>query len=374
MNILQIIPRLETGGAERTTLEIAEALTVQGHSAFVVSEGGRMEEELAKTGATLIKLPVDTKSPWGLMANTGALVRIIREQAIDLVHARSRAPAWSAMRAARKTGIAFVTTYHGAYNARSSLKRFYNSVMARGDRVIANSQFIGDHVHVEHGTDLSKITVIPRGVDVARFTASPQNTARGRDLATQLALPGDRVIAVLPARLTRWKGQVLAIEAMALLPADKRPLMLLVGDDQGRSAYRAELEALIAHHALEDDVWLIGHQTDMPAIYAMASIALNPSTDPEAFGRTAAEASAAGLPVIAADHGGAREVVIPGKTGWRASPGDPKALAEALDAAMRLSPEARDAMGAAGAAHIAANFTVSGLQEATLQVYRDLLK
>jgi len=374
MNILQIIPRLETGGAERTTLEIAEALTAQGHGAFVVSEGGRMEEELALTGATLVKLPVDTKSPFGLMANIGALVRIIREQKIDLVHARSRAPAWSALRAARKTGIPFVTTYHGAYNARSGLKRFYNSVMARGDRVIANSQFIGDHIHVEHGTDLSQITVIPRGVDVERFTASTQNTARGRDLATQLSLPDDRVIAVLPARLTRWKGQVLAIEAMALLPADKRPLMLFVGDDQGRSAYRAELEALIARHALEHDVWLIGHQTDMPAIYAMADIALNPSTDPEAFGRTAAEASAAGLPVIAADHGGAREVVIPGKTGWRARPGDPKALAEALEAAMGLSPEARDTMGAAGAAHIAANFTVSGLQDATLQVYRDLLK
>ena len=311
MNILQIIPRLETGGAERTTLEIAEALTAQGYGAFVVSEGGRMEGELAKTGAVLIKLPVDTKSPFGLMANTGALVRIIREHRIDLVHARSRAPAWSGLRAARKTGIPFVTTYHGAYNAKSGLKRFYNSVMARGDRVIANSQFIGDHVHLEHGTDLSQITVIPRGVDVPRFTASTQNTARGRDLATQLSLPDDRVVAVLPARLTRWKGQVLAIEAMALLPQDKRPLMLFVGDDQGRSAYREELERLIARHGLERDVWLIGHQTDMPAIYAMADIALNPSTDPEAFGRTAAEASAAGLPVIAADHGGAREVVIP---------------------------------------------------------------
>ena len=376
MNILQVIPRLETGGAERTTLEIAQALVMGGDNAFVVSEGGRMEDELLKTGARLIKMPVDSKSPFGLLSNAGSMAQLIRDEGIDLIHARSRAPAWSALRAARKTGIPFVTTYHGAYNAKSGLKRFYNSVMARGDRVIANSQFIGAHVRSEHGVPESRITVIPRGVDVERFAPSVQTMARGRDLATRLSLPDDRVIAVLPARLTRWKGQVLAIDAMAQLKADNRPLplMLLVGDDQGRSTYRMELESLIAAHALERDVWLVGHQNDMPAIYALADMALNPSTDPEAFGRTAAEASAAGLPVIAADHGGAREVVLPGKTGWRSTPGDAKALANALDEAMIMDKEARITMGQAGAEHVAGNFTVSRLQEATLRVYRELLK
>tara|TARA_R110002072_G_scaffold5036_4_gene33934 strand:+ start:315 stop:1445 length:1131 start_codon:yes stop_codon:yes gene_type:complete len=376
MNILQVIPRLDTGGAERTTIEIAEALVREGHGAFVASEGGRLEDELAATGASLVRLPMDSKSPWGLVSNVRALVKLIRSEAIDVVHARSRAPAWSALRAARATGIPFVTTYHGSYNAASGLKRFYNSVMARGDRIIANSGFIEAHILAEHDTDPARITMIPRGVDIERFSGSGEARTRGRDLAIAWGLPDDRIIGVLPARLTRWKGQTVAIEALARMKAEGQPLplLLLVGDDQGRSAYREELEALIASHDLTGDVRLMGHQGDMPAVYALADFALNPSTDPEAFGRTAAEASAAGLPVIVADHGGAREVVLPGKTGWRAAPGDPHALARAMTELMELSLEAHRRMGRAGAAHVAANFTVSRLQDATLRVYRELLK
>lgn len=376
MNILQVIPRLDTGGAERTTLEIAEALTRGGDGALVASEGGRHEAALEAAGGRLVRMPLDSKTPWGIEANAGRLARLIRAEGVDLIHARSRGPAWSALRAARRTGIPFVTTYHGTYNAKSGLKRFYNSVMARGDRVIANSNYIAGHILAEHGTDPERIVVIPRGVDIARFAKSPETAARGRALAGTLAIPDGRIVGVLPARLTRWKGQAVAIEALARLKADGQalPCLVFVGDDQGRADYRRELDALIARHQLEGDVILAGHQDDMPAIYALADFALNPSTDPEAFGRTAAEASAAGLPVIAADHGGAREVVLAGKTGWRARPGDATVLAGAISELMDMAPDARHRMGQAGAAHVAEHFTVARLQDSTLRVYRDLLK
>lgn len=376
MIVLQVIPGLETGGAERTTIEIAQALVNAGHEALVVSEGGAMEAELTAVGGELIRLPMATKNPVTLLNNATRLKALIRERGIDIVHARSRAPAWSALRAARAADVKFVTTYHGTYNAKSGLKRFYNSVMARGDRVIANSEFIRDHIVTGHGLSPEAITVIPRGVDVGRFKITDAVKRRGQDLASDWALPGDRFIALLPARLTRWKGQLVAVEALGLLKAaaEDVPVLVLVGGDQGRTSYSEEIERLISRYGLENDVWITGHCDDMPAAFSTADIALNPSIDPEAFGRTAAEASAAGLPVIVADHGGAREVVEDGVTGWRTPPGDPEALAKTLQAAMELDIAARQVMGQAGRQRIMNRFTVTSLQSSTLRVYGELLE
>jgi glycosyltransferase involved in cell wall biosynthesis len=376
MNVLQVIPELETGGAERTTVEIAEALVKAGHGALVASQGGAMEADLAAVGGELIRLPMATKNLLTAWSNAGALKRIVAERNIDIIHARSRAPAWSAFKAARESGAHFVTTYHGTYNAKSGLKRFYNSVMARGEAVIANSEFIRDHIVAEHGLDPAAITVIPRGVDIDRFEMTASVRQRGHDLASEWAVPESRFIAVLPARLTRWKGQLVAIEAMGRMKADglKLPVLVLVGGDQGRKGFREEIELAIGRHELEHHVWITGHCADMPAVFALADVALNPSTDPEAFGRTAAEASAAGLPVIVADHGGAREVVEQGVTGWRVPPGDAGALAKTLQEAMLLDRAARQSMGAAGRQRIVNRFTVHSLQESTLRVYRELLE
>jgi len=376
MNVLQVIPELETGGAERTTIEIAEALVKAGHGALVASQGGAMEADLAAVGGELIRLPMATKNLLTAWSNAGALKRIVAERHIDIIHARSRAPAWSAFKAARESGAHFVTTYHGTYNAKSGLKRFYNSVMARGEAVIANSEFIRDHIVAEHGLDPAAITVIPRGVDIDRFEMTAAVRQRGHDLASEWAVPESRFIAVLPARLTRWKGQLVAIEAMGRMKADglKLPVLVLVGGDQGRKGFREEIELAIGRHELEHHVWITGHCADMPAVFALADVALNPSTDPEAFGRTAAEASAAGLPVIVADHGGAREVVEQGVTGWRVPPGDAGALAKTLQEAMLLDRAARQSMGAAGRQRIVNRFTVHSLQESTLRVYRELLE
>ncbi|QNL19720.1 glycosyltransferase family 4 protein [Hyphobacterium sp. CCMP332] len=376
MKVLQVIPGLETGGAERTTIEVAQALVRDGHEALVASEGGAMEAELAAVGGELIRLPLASKNLFTLLNNASRLKALINARNIDIVHARSRAPAWSALRAVQGTNAKFVTTYHGTYNAKSGLKRFYNSVMARGDRVIANSEFIRDHIVTEHGLPAEAITVIPRGVDVDRFEMTEMVRQRGRDLATEWALPERRFIAVLPARLTRWKGQLVAIEALGRMKAEGLdvPVLILVGGDQGRTGYREEIEWLIGRHELENTVWLVGHCNDMPAAFSLADVALNPSTDPEAFGRTAAEASAAGLPVIVADHGGAREVVEDGVTGWRTLPGDAGALAKTLQVAMELDIAARQAKGQAGRQRVLQRFTVSSLQTSTLRVYRELLE
>lgn len=376
MKILQIIPQLETGGAERTTVEVAQALVREGHEALVASEGGAMVRDLEAVGGELIPLPMATKNLFTAWSNAGSLKRLIRERGIDLVHARSRAPAWSAFKAARETGIPFVTTYHGTYNAKSGLKRFYNSVMARGDAVIANSEFIRDHIIAEHGLAEEQIAVIPRGVDTDRFAMTEDVRRRGRELAAEWSLPEKAFTLVLPARLTRWKGQLVAIAALGQMQADGQrvPMLVLVGSDQGRTGFREELELAISRHGLEDHVRIVGHCDDMPAAFALADIALNPSTDPEAFGRTAAEASAAGLPVIVADHGGAREVVEHGVTGWRSPPGNAAELAKTLHSAMMLDTGARRTMGEAGRARVLERFTVAALQESTLRVYRELLE
>lgn len=375
MKILQVIPNLDTGGAERTTIEIAEALTRDGHAALVASEGGAMESELEAAGGELIRLPLSSKNPLTIWKNANRLAAIIRERGVDLVHARSRAPAWSALRAARKAGVPFVTTYHGTYNARSPLKRWYNSVMARGDRVIANSNFIHDHIVLEHGT-LMPITVIPRGVETERFAPSDEIRERGAALRRDWGVDESEFLFLLPARLTRWKGQTVAIQALGALKARGEivPHLVLAGGDQGRKDFRQELETLANDLGVAPSVIFAGHCADMPAAFAACDVALNPSIDPEAFGRTAAEASAAGKPVIVSDHGGAREVVEAGKTGWRVKPGDADALADAMWEAIQKSPAARNRMGAAGRARISALFTTASLQSATLQVYRDLLE
>lgn len=378
MIVLQVIPQLDAGGAERTTIEVAEAIVAAGGRALVASEGGRLEAELAAVGGELVRLPVASKNPLTLWQNTHRMIRVVMREGVDIIHARSRAPAWSAKWAADRSQAHFVTTYHGTYNARSSLKRRYNSVMAKGERVIANSCFIRDHIIAEHGLDAADITVIPRGVDLERFDPVAVEPERVDALASEWSIDvsTDRPIALFPARLTGWKGQREALRAMGQLKAEGAalPLLLLAGDAQGRDAYVEELQSLIGEHGLQDRVKIVGHCSDMPAALAMSDLVLTPSIEPEAFGRTAAEAGAMGVPVIAADHGGAREVIEAGVTGWRARPGDVSDLAGAIKTAMGMPDEARKAMSSAAQERVRANFSSTSLQAATLRVYREVLE
>jgi glycosyltransferase involved in cell wall biosynthesis len=367
--VLQVLPALGQGGVERGTIEIARALVEAGGSALVASAGGPMVAELEAAGARHLTLPLDQKNPAALLANAAALRRIALEEGVHIIHARSRFPAWSALMATRGSGARFVTTYHGSYNEGFPGKRLYNSVMARGERVIAISAHIAALVRERHGVDPARLRIIPRGVDPARFDPEAVAPARLQLLRQQWALPADRPVILMPARLTRWKGQAVLLSAAAMLP-EPRPLIVLAGDAQGRDAYRTELEKLAAESGAT--VRFAGPVADMPAALALADLVVHASTDAEAFGRTIVEAQAMRRPVIASDLGAPRETVEEGVTGWRVPPGDAAALAGAITRALAMSSAARAAMGKAARAAVLARYTTRAMQEATLGVYREL--
>ncbi len=382
--ILQIIPALDAGGAERTVVEVAEAIVRAGGAALVASEGGRLEGELAEAGSELIRFPASAKNPLTILANAHKLQRLIAERGISLVHARSRAPAWSALLAARRAGVPFVTTYHGVYNQKSALKSWYNGVMARGDIVIANSHYTADVVRARHKTPPERLRVIYRGVDLERFSPSAVAPERAAALRATWGVSPEARIVLLAARLTRWKGQHVAIGAASQLLA--RPefgdvVFILAGDDQGRTAYRDELAARIAALGLTGRVLMPGHCGDMPAAFLAASLAIVTSIEPEAFGRISAEAQAMSRPVVVSEIGALPETIIAAgrsgiagdATGWIVSSGDETALAARLAEAISLPVGKLAAMGEAARRHAASRFSKLALQRHTLQVYDDLL-
>jgi glycosyltransferase involved in cell wall biosynthesis len=320
---------------------------------------------------------IASKNPFVMASNANALAAIIREQNVDLVHARSRAPAWSALWAARRTRRIFVTTYHGVYNAKGPLKRLYNSAMARGDVVIANSEFTAAHVRAQHPFAADRVVAIPRGVDIARFSLDAVSEDRRARLAKDWNI--DRAdgaaLILLPGRLTGWKGQREAISAAALLKSRFGPTwrMVFAGDSQGREAYEAELKAQILQNGLQDRISIVGHCNDMPAAFALADIVIAPSREPEAFGRVAAEAGAMSRPTIGSDLGGQREVIVGSETGLLVPPGHVGALADAMTDLLQRGAAGRAILGQAAMLRVREKFTAAALQRATLAVYDRLI-
>jgi glycosyltransferase involved in cell wall biosynthesis len=371
--IMQVLPSLVTGGVERGAVDVAAAIAKAGWRSVVVSEGGPMVRELERAGATHVTLPVASKNPFTMHRNVQRLVDVIRDTGADIVHARSRAPAWSARAAARRMRVPFMTTFHGTYNAGNPLKRYYNSIMAKGARVIAISEFIARHVERVYHASPALVRIIHRGIDVAKFDPARVSVERQVKLAGDWRLPDGLPVVMLPGRLTRWKGQALLVDAMARL-GRRDVLLLLVGSDQGRSAYRAELEARARSRGLEGITRIVDHCQDMPAAYMLADVVVSASTDPEAFGRVVAEAQAMGRPVVAPAHGAAPEILIEGETGWTFEPGRVDSLAEAIGKALALKAEARQSLAQLAIDHVRANFTKDGMCQATLDVYEELLR
>jgi glycosyltransferase involved in cell wall biosynthesis len=370
--VLQVLPALGGGGVERGTVEITSIIARLGGLPLVASAGGRLAPAVERAGGRNLILGLDSKNPWRIWRNAAALERLIRAHQVDIVHARSRAPAWSALLAARRTGAHFVTTYHGSYNENLPGKRRYNAVMAMGERVIAVSQFIAGLIAERHGTDPARIRVIHRGVDPAVFDPARVGPDRQVRLLRAWRVQDGQTTLVLPGRLTRWKGQAVLIEALARM-RHQGAVAVLVGADQGRARYAAELAALAERLGVGDRLRIVGDCEDMPAALSLSDVVVNASTDPEAFGRVVIEAQAMARPVVATDHGGAVETVAHGETGWRVPPGDADALATALDHALGLSQEERAALGARARASVLASYTVEAMQMKTIEVYREVL-
>ena len=370
--VLQVVPRLDMGGVERATVDIAAALTRQGWTAVVASSGGTLVHELERTGAIHVALPVHSKNPLEMLRNVRRLAGVISRHDIAIVHARSRAPAWSAEWAARRRGRVFITTFHGTYDAGNLVQRWYNTVMTRGGRVIAISNFIAEHIRTTYAVNPERIVTIPRGVNMYYFDPQAVSAERMVRLAGQWRLPDGMPIVLMPGRMTRWKGQLILIDAIARLGRSEI-CCVLVGSDQGRRSYRHEVEAEIGRRGLEGAVRIFDQCHDLPAAYMLADVVVSASTDPEAFGRVAAEAQAMGRPVVATDHGGARETVLADQTGWLVPPGDAAALAVAIDQALSLTQAGRAQIAAAARRHVLEHFTVESMCAHTLEVYRDLL-
>lgn len=373
--ILQVLPRLESGGVERGTIEITAAIRKAGWKAFVASAGGQMVPHVTRAGGEHITLPLDSKNPFIIRANAWRLLRLIKSRNISLIHARSRAPAWAAYYAAKWAGIPFVTTFHGAYGLENRMKKRYNSVMVKGARVIAVSEFIREHILANYEIDATKLRTIHRGVDFNIFDDSKVIPGRLQELTKTWLLNDNFAPVVLcPGRISRIKGQHVLIEALTKIPAEISYQCIIAGTDNGHEDYREELEELIRQRGLLGKVRIASQTNYMGEAYTLASVVVVPSIQAESFGRVAIEAQAMGRIVVATDLGGARETIIPNETGYLVPADNPEMMAEAIRFALERDPRVVEAMGAFAKRHVRTHFSSDKMKADTLSVYRELLE
>lgn len=376
LSILQVLPRLNSGGVERGTLDMVDALKASGAKPLVASNGGHLVKQVGLRGGKHIQLPLASHNPLQIILNIFALAHLIKKENVSLIHARSRAPAWSAYFAAKLTDIPFITTYHATYSEQNRLKKLYNSVMARGLRVIAISDSIKTHIMNRYGSahwmNKNHIRLIHRGVDLEYFTPSSVDDARLTKLRQLWQLSDDTRILLLPGRLARWKGQHILLHALSMMKPTNLQC-IIVGSSKGKGTYLNDLQAFIKTHKLTQTIKWVDECQDMPAAYMLADIVVSTSTSPEGFGRIMAEAQAMHKPVIAFNHGGATEIIEHEKTGWLVSPQDASTLAKTLSLVLSLPQKTLKAMGNKGRKRVEDYFSLKEMQQKTLQVYQEIL-
>ncbi len=374
--IMQILPALNMGGVERGAIDIAQAIINLGGKAIVVSNGGRQVEALDKMGATHVQLPVHSKNPLHIWQNNAALQQLIRQHKVDIVHARSRAPAWSARSAAKATNTHFVTTFHGLYGLQppfAKARKRYNSIMTRGEKVIAVSNFIAEHIWRNYEVSDDVVRVIHRGVDLDKFNPANISEANiGRLLQEWKLIEVDKPILFMPARFTRWKGQDMVLRALHALP-HRDFFCIFAGDSDKHPQYYQELQKLAEELDLVGNMRFVGATSAMPEAYALCELVLCPSQKPEAFGRVAAEAGAMAKLVIGTNHGGACETILQGSTGWLVESGDFMAISLALQEALSMNDERKSEMRYLAETNVINNFSLQAMQERTLSVYAEVL-
>ena len=371
--IVQIVPELGPGGAEQGCIDVAGEIARSGAQAIVISNGGARIHELARVGATHINMPVHSKNPLTIIQNAKKLKKLIETHNVDIIHARSRAPAWSAYRACKGTRAHFMTTCHAPYNISGEAKRMYNSVIAKGERIIAISGYVADYLKRHYDVPDERIRLIHRGIALEKFHPTAVTPQRLIKISQEWRIPDGANVIILPGRLTRWKGHHVLIDAISQL-GRKDVFCVLIGSDQGRTKYREELEQTIQEKDLGGSIRIVDHCDDMPAAYMLSTVVVCASTDPEGFGRVPVEAQAMGRPLVATNHGGARETVIDGQTGWLVKPSDSKDMAQAINQALSLTPNQRAMLATRAMSHIANHFTREQMCDHTLNVYAELLR
>ena len=376
--ILQIIPNMEIGGAERTVLEITSFLKDTEFSSLVLTSGGKLIGELEKENIEVIKLKIDKKNPYSIIKNFFLFIKIFREKKINLVHVRSRAPAWSAIFAAKKLGIPVLTTWHGHVSNSSFIKKIYNSIMLKGDAVIANSAYTAERISKIYNIDLNKIDIISRGVNVESFERSKFSNTEISNIKKMWSVDDNKIIILFPARLTRWKGHLVTIEAINLLKKEKffdQVIFLFAGEKAGAENYIKKLNSLITKFKLQENIKLVERIENMPLAYHASDVVLSPSIEPEPFGRIPIEAQAAGKTIIASDHGAVKDTIKNGNnfTGFKVKPNDPQALSIAIKQSIIMDKKDLTKMHERAISNVKNNFSLENMCKKTLEVYKRLL-
>jgi glycosyltransferase involved in cell wall biosynthesis len=380
INVLQVIPKLGYGGAETGCYDIAHYLSENDCGSFLATSGGELLKFVKKDKVKLIKLPVHSKNPFLILFNTLVLIIYIFLFNINIIHARSRAPAWSCYLAAIITRRVFVTTFHGTYNFKSNLKKFYNSIMLRANLTIAGSNFIFSHINENYSEYLSKekkLRVIFRGINVDYFNSKNISVLKQEKLKQEWDLSSNKFTILLPGRLTYWKGQEKFIESLNILIEDYNLTnfqAIILGSDQGRKVYSKKLIHLVQRYRLNKKVKFIQHCKEMPLAYSLADVVVSASIEPEAFGRVSVEAQSMGKPIVASNIGGSKETIINKKTGFLYKHDDPRELAKILNTVIQLSTDELKFIGNEGRKNITKKFDVETMCESNLKEYKRLIK
>ena len=380
INVLQVIPKLGYGGAETGCYDIAHYLAEKELGSFIVTAGGELLKFIKKEKVKIFRLPVHSKNPIVIIFNTLILSLIIIFFRINIVHARSRAPAWACYLACLLTNRVFVTTFHGTYNFKSKIKKFYNSVMLRAKLTIAGSNFIFSHINENYEEYLSKgkkLRVIFRGINIDYFNQKNISILKQEKLKQEWGLSSNKFTILLPGRLTYWKGQEKFIESLNILIEDYNFTSfqaIMLGADQGRKVYSKKLISLIERYSLNKKVKFISHCKEMPLAYSLADVVVSASIEPEAFGRVAVEAQAMGKPIIASNLGGSKETILNKKSGFLYRHDDPRDLAKSLNTVIQLSQNEIKSMGNEGRKNITKKFDVETMCDSNLKEYIKLLK
>ncbi len=379
IKVLQVIPELGYGGAETGCYDIAHYLPENNCKSFIVTSGGDLLKFVDKKKVKIIRLPVKSKNPFLILLNSIVLVGIILCFNITIVHARSRAPAWSCLIATKLTGRKFVTTFHGTYNFSGKIKKFYNSVMVRSDLIIAGSNFIFSHIkenYSEYLKSSKKFLVIFRGINIDYFDASTKLESDEKKLLKDWKINKEKKIILMPGRLTHWKGQELFIEAINLVKVElgyEAFHAVILGSDQGRDLFKKKLIRLTEQHHLTNQVKFIDNCRDMALAYKISDIVVSASVEPEAFGRVAVEAQSMKKLIIASNIGGSNETIIDEKTGFLFESGNAKALSKKIVRALTMDESSLDLMGKEGRKNIIKKFNVEKMCFSTYSEYKRLL-